>query len=243
MPSAKGSFNRRQKLSFLHIGVLATCIFIWCSAGYGDRPRFETVGQSLRGYASTLLVKDGMAYVTMGSALVIFDVSDPDSVVETGRVYAQTCYDANPTLINLQGGKYLVVASDLYGYLVFDVSECIPGEPSCTPSHMMTLFDPIPGSVTDPGGGVFFKPGPEQGGHLYCANGQRGLKIYRASTTPEGQLEGFMLVDVFTPPPGDAARNDRHGILCQRLREGRSRMRRGHAELASPVERFRPRRA
>lgn len=69
----------------------------------------SVAGQSTRGYASAVLVDGDVAYVTMGSALVAFDVSDPENPRELWREYATTCFDGNPTIAKLPGGKYFIV--------------------------------------------------------------------------------------------------------------------------------------
>lgn len=45
---------------------------------------------------------------------------------------------------------------------------------------------------------------PAQGGFLYCANGVRGLKVYEAVVSGDGNtLAGFTLVGAFLPPAGE----------------------------------------
>jgi len=187
--------SRRILLVFL-------CLFAWDAGPVrADSTCFRFAGQSLRGYASTLAAEGDLAYVTMGSALVVFDVSDPAGPREIGRAYAPTCYDARSTLARIGTGRYLVASSDLYGWHVFDVSDCDAGDVSCEPALWDVLFDPQGERTWDSGGGVFFRPDGLGGGHLFCANGGRGLRIYEAETAGSGELEGFRLLGVFAPEP------------------------------------------
>ena len=150
------------------------------SAGLASADGFEVAGQSLRGYASTLLVDGELAYVTMGSALVVFRVSGvgPGAPpVEVGRAYIPYCFDGNPALGTFGGVKYVFAPTDLYGVWVFDVHDPV------RPVAVASLFNPATDSLKEPGGGVFV-----QGDYVYWANGNRGLKIFQVKTLSGGGL-------------------------------------------------------
>ncbi len=171
------------------LAALVSCALRPPTAAQAAPPSFEVVGQSLRGYAASLLMDGTRAYVMMGSALVVFDVANPAAPKELGRAYSQNCFDGAPALAKFAGGTYLLAPSDLFGVRIFDVTD-----PS-HPHYLSSVFHPPASASVDSGGGVFV-----QGDLLFQASGGRGLKIYRAQLSKTGALLGYDPVGQYPKP-------------------------------------------
>jgi len=95
--------------------VLITSLMFGCGVQYkSTNDEFlRYVGQGKVGVAYDVHVKDGFAYVTNNRGVVIFDVSQPENLKETGKIDIGTAsfgIDLDKNSIYITGGNRLIIA-------------------------------------------------------------------------------------------------------------------------------------
>jgi len=109
---------KKENVAHAACGVALLVLWLCPRLGAQEAKNVQLVGRALFGAANAVFLQDRTAYVGAGTALLIFDVSDPTHPTKLGHVYL-------PDLIQklVVQGNYAYVADHFAGFRVVDVSD------------------------------------------------------------------------------------------------------------------------